>query len=127
MNDFPADESVTLLHQASDDIRYAPDRIREWPSPPDPSLVAAWAPLLSEKLTRIEEVLSRCEYRLQPLPPCAPDSEDKIRPGMPMSEVERIHITQTLRMVHGNRERTAGLLEIGARTLYRKLNEYGVR
>ncbi len=127
MNDFHADETLTLLRQASADIRYASDRIKEWPSPPDPSLVAAWAPLLSEKLTRTEEVLTRCEYRLQPLPPRTPETEDEIRPGMPMPEVERIHITQTLRMAGGNRERTAGLLEIGARTLYRKLNEYGIR
>jgi len=46
---------------------------------------------------------------------------------MPMPEVERIHIMRTLRMADGNREQTAGLLEIGARTLYRKLHEYGIR
>ena len=88
MADPTADESLTLLRQASADIRYAADRIKEWPSPPDPSLVAAWGPLLNEKLSRIEEVLTRCEYRLQPPPPRPPDSEDEIRPGMPMSEVE---------------------------------------
>jgi len=119
--------ALALLRQASADIRYAADRIREWPSPPDPSLVAAWAPLLSEKLSRIEEILTRCEYRLKPPPPRPLESEDEIRPGMPMHEVERIHITQTLRVVGGNRGQAAGLLEIGDRTLYRKLNEYGIR
>ena len=33
----------------------------------------------------------------------------------------------TLRMYAGNREKTAKALKIGARTLYRKLNEYGLR
>ena len=33
----------------------------------------------------------------------------------------------TLRMFGGNREKTAKALGIGARTLYRKLRDYGLR
>ena len=47
--------------------------------------------------------------------------------GMSMSDVERMHIMNTLRMFGGNREKTATALGIGARTLYRKLRDYGLK
>ncbi len=50
-----------------------------------------------------------------------------ILPGMPMDDVERIHITATLEMTRGNREEAARLLKIGERTLYRKLDKYGLK
>lgn len=47
--------------------------------------------------------------------------------GMKLDDVERESIRQTLAMNNGNREKTARMLGIGERTLYRKLNEYGLR
>jgi two-component system response regulator HydG len=47
--------------------------------------------------------------------------------GMKLDDVERECIRQTLSMNNGNREKTARMLGIGERTLYRKLNEYGLR
>ena len=47
--------------------------------------------------------------------------------GMTMADVEKLHIMNTLRMFGGNREKTAKALGIGARTLYRKLRDYGLR
>ena len=47
--------------------------------------------------------------------------------GMGMADVEKLHIINTLRMFGGNREKTAKALGIGARTLYRKLRDYGLR
>ena len=47
--------------------------------------------------------------------------------GRPLSEVERWAIEQTLQLTGGNREETARILGIGARTLYRKLKEYGLQ
>lgn len=47
--------------------------------------------------------------------------------GLTMADVEKLHIMNTLRMFGGNREKTAKALGIGARTLYRKLHEYGLR
>ena len=41
-----------------------------------------------------------------------------------LSELERQHITRVLVETGGNRERTAAILGISARTLYRKLREY---
>ena len=46
--------------------------------------------------------------------------------GMSMADVERLHILNTLKMTGGNREKAAKILKIGARTLYRKLKDYGV-
>ena len=45
--------------------------------------------------------------------------------GQPLSEIERWAIEQTLQLTGGNREETARILGIGARTLYRKIKEYG--
>ncbi len=47
--------------------------------------------------------------------------------GMSMADVEKLHIMNTLRLFGGNREKTAKALGIGARTLYRKLRDYGLR
>ncbi len=44
--------------------------------------------------------------------------------GRPLADVERLFIMETLRSTGGNREETARLLNIGERTLYRKIKEY---
>jgi two-component system response regulator HydG len=46
--------------------------------------------------------------------------------GLKLGEVERVLVTNTLRDVGGNRERAARLLGISTRTLYRKIQEYGL-
>jgi len=46
--------------------------------------------------------------------------------GLSMADVERLHILNTLKVAGGNREKAAKILKIGARTLYRKLKDYGV-
>ena len=48
------------------------------------------------------------------------------RPGMTMAELEREAIVATLKEVRGNRRKAAGKLQIGERTLYRKLKEYDI-
>lgn len=44
--------------------------------------------------------------------------------GKPLGEVERYYILQALEMANGNREEAAQMLQIGERTLYRKIKEY---
>jgi two-component system response regulator HydG len=44
--------------------------------------------------------------------------------GQPMDAFERYAIEQTLQLTGGNREEAAKILEIGSRTLYRKLDKY---
>jgi DNA-binding NtrC family response regulator len=47
--------------------------------------------------------------------------------GVGLDRLEKEAIRQTLAMTGGNREKTAQLLGIGERTLYRKLREYGLK
>lgn len=47
--------------------------------------------------------------------------------GMKLGDVERECIRLTLMLNNGNREKTARMLGIGKRTLYRKIKEYGLR
>jgi len=47
--------------------------------------------------------------------------------GLTMQQMEKLHIANTLKLTGGNREQTAKMLGIGARTLYRKLREYGLQ
>jgi len=47
--------------------------------------------------------------------------------GIGLDKLEKEAIRQTLAMTGGNREKTANLLGIGERTLYRKLKEYGIK
>ena len=47
-----------------------------------------------------------------------------IKPGTPLSEVERIVINKTLAVLNGNKSKTAEALGIGRKTLHRKLDEY---
>ncbi|HQL53760.1 MAG: sigma-54-dependent Fis family transcriptional regulator [Phycisphaerae bacterium] len=46
--------------------------------------------------------------------------------GLTMAQVERMMIERTLQATHGNREQAAKILDIGTRTLYRKIKEYGL-
>jgi two-component system response regulator HydG len=47
--------------------------------------------------------------------------------GLSMDDVERELIRSTLALTEGNREAAAKMLGIGERTLYRKINKYGLR
>ncbi len=46
--------------------------------------------------------------------------------GMPLDELEKQAITDTLAKTKGNREKAAKILGIGERTLYRKIKEYNL-
>lgn len=52
---------------------------------------------------------------------------DTIIPGITIEEYEKAIIEKNLEFTNGNREKTAELLGISARTLYRKLNEYNLK
>ncbi len=62
-----------------------------------------------------------------------PDSEDEMPSGAdsligkPMTEVEKYYIQRALDLTDGNREEASRMLEIGERTLYRKIKEYELR
>ncbi|MFO0838081.1 MAG: sigma-54 dependent transcriptional regulator [Phycisphaerae bacterium] len=46
--------------------------------------------------------------------------------GLTMEQVERMMIERTLQATQGNREQAAKMLNIGTRTLYRKIKDYGL-
>jgi two-component system response regulator HydG len=46
--------------------------------------------------------------------------------GQPLDAYEKYAIEATLKLTNGNREEAARILNIGARTLYRKLEKYGI-
>ncbi|MBX3466103.1 MAG: sigma-54-dependent Fis family transcriptional regulator [Planctomycetes bacterium] len=46
--------------------------------------------------------------------------------GRPMDEIEKEAIRETLRLTDGNRKAAADLLQIGERTLYRKIEKFGL-
>jgi DNA-binding NtrC family response regulator len=49
-----------------------------------------------------------------------------IKSDMTMAEIERAAIEAALRNTRGNRRKAAEILDIGERTLYRKLRDYGI-
>jgi DNA-binding NtrC family response regulator len=61
---------------------------------------------------------------IEPRDQAPPPNESVIRAGMSMADVERAAIEVALRETRGNRRRAAEMLQIGERTLYRKLREY---
>ena len=56
----------------------------------------------------------------------APPNVVTINPGMTMADIERAAIEAALRDTRGNRRKAAEMLDIGERTLYRKLRDYGI-
>jgi DNA-binding NtrC family response regulator len=63
---------------------------------------------------------------IEPRDASAPPNVITLQPGMTMAEIERAAIAAALRETRGNRRKAAEMLEIGERTLYRKLREYEI-
>jgi DNA-binding NtrC family response regulator len=61
-----------------------------------------------------------------PAPP-TPDDAIRLLVGLPVDEVEKRLILATLNHVDGNKSKAARQLQIGLKTLYRKLESYGVK
>lgn len=51
----------------------------------------------------------------------------EVKPRMSLEEMEKELIRKTLKEVNGNRKKAAQILGIGERTLYRKIDKYGLR
>jgi DNA-binding protein Fis len=49
-----------------------------------------------------------------------------LAPGMPISVLEKMHLENTLALVHGNRTHAAEMLGISLRTMRNKIKEYGL-
>ncbi len=56
--------------------------------------------------------------------PPRPDAVIATLVGRPLEEIEKLFIEETLKLAGGNREQAASMLEIGERTLYRKIKDF---
>src|SRR5688572_21910205 len=83
---------------------------------------AGWVGELRPSAGSVVSLASGVEPRDQPPPP----NTVTITPGMTMAEIERSAIEAALKETRGNRRKAADMLEIGERTLYRKLKEYNI-
>jgi DNA-binding NtrC family response regulator len=63
---------------------------------------------------------------IEPPDQAPPPNVVAISPRMTMAEIERAAIEAALRETQGNRRKAADMLQIGERTLYRKLKEYNL-
>jgi len=70
---------------------------------------------------------SRHEPSARPAAPASADDAIKALVGLPMDEVEKRLILATLAHCGGNKSKAARQLQIGLKTLYRKLETYGVK
>ncbi len=55
-----------------------------------------------------------------------PGTEIRFRAGTPLTDIERLTIIKTLKMAKGNKLKAAELLGISRRSLYNKIEEYGI-
>ena len=64
------------------------------------------------------------------LPPGPRSTQEKKEIHLPafctLEEAEKILIAETLAMLGGNKTKTAEVLKIGRKTLYQKIDEYGI-
>jgi len=64
------------------------------------------------------------------LPPGPRSTQEKKEIHLPvlctLEEAEKIIISETLAMLGGNKTKTAEVLSIGRKTLYQKIEEYGI-
>lgn len=58
--------------------------------------------------------------------PVTDDGLVKLGDAVSLAVIERAHIEFVLDECEGNRERAARVLDVGVRTLYRKIEEYGL-
>jgi len=63
---------------------------------------------------------------IEPPNQSSPTAPLTLNPGMTMAQIERAAIEAALRETRGNRRKAAEILDIGERTLYRKLRDYGI-
>ncbi len=107
-------EARTLL------VRYEwPGNVRELRNAVENMVLLAAGEVLVE-----EDVPAGIRDAAGAAPSAAPVQADLA--GRSLAEVERDLIAANLSLLEGNREKTAKLLGIGERTLYRKIKEYGL-
>ena len=93
-----------------------PGNIRELKNVLERATILAENNLITPALLPFE--LSSCPYD--------PDPFDETEPLLSLQEMEKKHIVKVLKQLDGNRTKAASILGIGRKTLYRKIQEYGL-
>ena len=92
------------------------------------SIAAAFGPVGSMVVTTRSDVLDIADMPPHISAVQRPEGEGlAIVPDMSLDDVEKVVIQRTLERTKGNREEAARILKIGERTLYRKLDKYGLK
>lgn len=109
-------EALALLQQHE-----WPGNVRELENMVEAAVVLSDGPLVTRAVLPVEV---GGQQRVEDLP----DTADvlRIKRGTPLPEAERLIILDTMQRTGGNKTAAARILGIGLRTLYRKLEEYGV-
>ena len=94
-----------------------PGNVRELENTMERAVVLARGDRIS--LQELPERIARVEME-------GPSRVLHIQVGTPLEEVERLLITETLHLTGGDKRRAAALLGMAIRTLYRRLDEFGV-
>ncbi|MFV2005832.1 MAG: sigma-54 interaction domain-containing protein [Longimicrobiales bacterium] len=86
-----------------------------------------WKPATDIPVETVSEVISVSDPGALGHPSAEPQPGSLVLPpGMTMEEIEREVIVSALDKVQGNRRKAAEVLDIGERTLYRKIKKYGL-
>jgi two-component system response regulator HydG len=79
-----------------------------------------------DEILDVDDLPPELSIESSPAPMESPSGNDDALIGQPLAAIERWAVEQTLTLTGGNREEAARILGIGARTLYRKIKEYGL-
>ena len=126
--------TLVSLRMDVDDLKREFERYREDPDLQAGDVTLFQSPDPGSEGSRLQEVFPVPAH--EPGVPTLPDTssdleegEDGVvvyRSGMTMEDLEREGIRAALAEVGGNRRKAAELLEIGERTLYRKIKKFGL-
>ncbi|MEO0512841.1 MAG: sigma-54 dependent transcriptional regulator [Planctomycetota bacterium] len=136
------DDITRIVHHAV--ARYAQEQGVEPPPVSDAAMMrlasADWPGNVRQLLNATQHMVVMASSRAAGEPIAVEDVPESVRAadadreptggnlaGSSLQQIEKRAIRETLRLTGGNRERAAKMLGIGERTLYRKLNEYGLR
>ncbi|NOX88697.1 MAG: sigma-54-dependent Fis family transcriptional regulator [Calditrichaeota bacterium] len=127
--------SVLNLNQHSATQEFLPVPLNKSPDQAERELIYRTLISLKLDITEIKQMLARLIQAQMDLvqnkvifpadSPIPQDDSKEVKPTS-MSAMERELIKETLKKFNGNRRKTAKALQISERTLYRKLNEYGL-
>ncbi|HVP35632.1 MAG TPA: sigma-54 dependent transcriptional regulator [Terriglobales bacterium] len=126
---FSADRFI----EAQDVLRYIDKQVqieRHLPVITGKSVTAAEHELIYQALLGLRKEISALRKELVEEKSSELKKESKsaeVKPQVSIDEMEKELIDKTLKMVGGNRKKAAKILGIGERTLYRKIDQYGLR